>query len=395
MTEKKKQAITILLPIMVCMICMMSLTVLGIKEYSKNAYEQISGFCRFMIEKDPESEQQVLSFLKGYYLEGVKEREDIDLLEEYGYRSNDFSKESVGKVFGFSFAAFLLTALVFMSALGYWNRRSKKRIRELTDYLEEINYGTGGSIVPFKEDEFSHLQDEIYKTVTELYQTREGAVKAKINFADNLANIAHQLKTPITAAFLSLRLAQQSAPNIYIERIKSQLERLSGLEESLLTLSKIDAGVLYLEKKPVDVYTVLNLAAENLNELLSKEKITVSIPDKGNVEISGDMEWTMEAFINLMKNCMEHSAEEGVIYCDYSENPLYTEILIWDEGPGFDEKELPYLFDRFYRGKKAEKKGMGIGLSLARSVIELQNGNVTARNLPEGGACFEIRMYKN
>lgn len=394
MTDKRKQMLIILLPVFVCLICMSGLTAFGINELNKNTYKQISGFCRFMIEKNPEEEQRILSSLKGYYLRGVQEREDGGLLEEYGYRNSDFSKESAGELMRFCFIAFLAMVLGFFFALKYMKRCSKERIRELTDYLEEINTGAGGSIVRLKEDEFSHLQDEMYKTVTALYQTRGEAVKARENFADNLANIAHQLKTPVTAAFLSLRLMQQSSPNPYIERVKGQLERLSGLEESLLTLSKIDAGMLHLDRKPADVYTVLNLAADHLNDLLMKENVQVSVPDKGNIEMIADMEWTMEAFINLMKNCMEHAGEGGVIYCDYSENPLYTEILIWDEGPGFDEKELPHLFERFYRGKNADTKGTGIGLSLARSVIELQNGSLTARNLPEGGACFEVRIYR-
>lgn len=267
------------------------------------------------------------------------------------------------------------------------------RISELTDYLEQINVGADGTIIQTKEDEFSHLQDEIYKTVTTLYQTRDAAIKAKLNFADNLANIAHQLKTPITASVLSLQLMEKANPDNYAEQIKKQLERLNRLEESLLTLSRIDSGTLPLEYSQMDVYTVLNLAAENLNDLLLKENIFVDIPDNGCIEIYGDMEWTMEALINLLKNCMEHSQNGGTIHCDYSRNPLYVEILIWDDGNGFATEDIPHLFERFYRGKNTTGNGIGIGLTLARSIFELQNGNITARNLPGGGACFEIRVY--
>lgn len=101
----------------------------------------------------------------------------------------------------------------------------------------------------------------------------------------------------------------------------------------------------------------------------------------------------MEALMNLFKNSMEHSPSGSVISCDYSMNPLYAEIRIRDQGPGFQKQDLPRLFERFYRGKGNEKSGAGLGLSLARSIFELQNGTVTARNLPQGGACFEIRIY--
>ena len=107
------------------------------------------------------------------------------------------------------------------------------------------------------------------------------------------------------------------------------------------------------------------------------------------------MEWTMEAFLNLLKNCMEHSTQNGTIHCDYSTNSIYSEILIWDEGEGFYPDDIPHLFERFYRGKNASSNGIGIGLALAKSIFELQNGNITARNLPDGGACFEIRIYSH
>lgn len=147
-------------------------------------------------------------------------------------------------------------------------QKNRKRIDDLTEYLEQVNIGAGGTLIQAKEDEYSHLQDEIYKTVTMLYQTRETAVAAKKNFAENLANIAHQLKTPITAAFLSLQLMEKEIPGAYAEQVKQQLKRLNRLEESLLMLSKIDAGTLPLKREKVDLYTVLNLAADNLNDLL-------------------------------------------------------------------------------------------------------------------------------
>jgi len=210
-----------------------------------------------------------------------------------------------------------------------------------------------------------------------------------------LANIAHQLKTKITTLSLALQLSKKSDSAIYVQQMESQLESLSWLEEALLTLSKIDAGVLRLECSKVDVYTALTLATENLNELLVESEVSVSIPDKGCIEIDGDMEWTMEAFMNVIKNCIEHSVPRSSVHCDYSANPLYVEVLIWDEGKGFKEEDIPHLFERFYKGKDTSEKGIGIGLSLVRSIFEMQNGNITARNMTEGGACFEIRVYSH
>lgn len=280
-------------------------------------------------------------------------------------------------------------------------RRQKRRIAELTEYLEKVNTNTAGCIVYTTEDEFSHLQDEIYKTVTSLHKTREDALLAKANYAENLANIAHQLKTPITAISISLQLMEkqqsmekrQSMEEQYMKQIKKQLDRLSTLEESLLLLSRLDNGTLPMKNEAVDLYTVLNLASDNLDTLLAERNIAVEIREQGCVRIEGDLEWTMEAFMNLIKNCAEHAPANSQVHCTYEKNPLYTEILIWDEGNGFKEEDLPHLFERFYRGNSSKGTGIGIGLSIARAILELENGYITAKNRNEGGACFEIRIY--
>lgn len=395
MTEIRKQRLTVLIPVLVCVVSIIGITVFWQYEYRQTAFEHVSKLCEIIIENYPEGEEQALSALKQYHTLAEQEVKGNQFLKQYGYRNHEFCE---GVPWNFLIPSVVLIFLVicgFLLTVWRMNKRNRMRIEELTSYLEQVNVGAAGTVIQVKEDEFSHLQDEIYKTVTSLYQTREAAVQAKVNFADNLANIAHQLKTPITSAFLSLQLMKNATPNIYGEQIERQLDRLNRLEESLLTLSKIDAGTLHMEFSKVDIYTALNLAAENLNDLLLKENVSVDIPDHGCIEIYGDMEWIMEALMNLMKNCMEHSKHGGTIHCDYSSNPLYAEILIWDDGEGFQAEDIPHLFERFYRGKGAAGDGIGIGLSLAHFIFELQNGNITARNLPEGGACFEIRVYSH
>lgn len=395
MKERKKRRLIALLPVWICSFSVIGVSLFWMHEYRQAAFEHISKFCEIIIEEDPKAENQVLSAMKEYHMFTEQEIEGNQFLTQYGYDYDEVWEGVWQKFLIPSLALAFVAGGGTLLFLWYQNRRNRMRIRELTSYLEQVNIGSSGTIIQRTEDEFSHLQDEMYKTVTTLYQTREAAVKAKINFADNLANIAHQLKTPITAAFLSLQLMKDTEPNIYGEQIEKQLQRLNYLEEALLTLSKVDAGTLQLEHSPVDMYTALNLAAENLNDLLRKENISVNIPDHGCVEICGDMEWTMEALMNVMKNCMEHSVYGGTIHCDYSSNPLYTEIIIWDDGEGFPAEDIPYLFERFYRGKRAAGNGIGIGLALTKSILELENGTITARNLPKGGACFEIRFYSH
>ena len=395
MNGRKKKRTRLLFSIGICFFCIVCTSAVGLFSYQKAAFEHISTFCEILIENNPETEQSVFSALKEYHTLSEQEIKRNDFLAQYGYTVQGFCKGYPFQILIMSAALFVVAVcLLFLSEMRT-EKENRQRIAELTEYLERINIGTGGTILQTQEDDFSYLQDEIYKTVTTLYQTRETSVEARKQFAENLANIAHQLKTPITAAFLSLQLMERNVPEIYVKQMEKQLRRLNNLEESLLTLSKIDAGILPLANTKVDIYTALNLAAENLNDLLRKENVAVDIPDHGCMEFPGDLEWTMEALINLLKNCMEHSMPGGTVYCDYSANPLYHEILIWDEGTGFETEDIPHLFERFYRGRRAVGDGIGIGLALSRSIFELQNGTINAYNRRNGGACFEIRVYSH
>lgn len=290
---------------------------------------------------------------------------------------------------------FLLTA-----GLCLQKGRENLRIRTLTDYLEQANTGKAAILSALGEDAFSKLEDEIYKTVTFLYRTREAAVQAKEELARNLSNIAHQIKTPITAISLTVQTMgseetkEGKDKEERLLQIDRQLMRLTHLEEGLLILARLDAGTLVLKKKETDVFTLLMVAADTLHALLIRTDVSAIIPELGEMQIFVDPEWTMEAIMNLMKNCAEHSAGRS-IHCDYEQNPLYTEILIWDEGEGFEKEDIPYLFERFYRGKNAKEGGIGIGLALAKEIIERQNGTIRAENRKEGGALFTIRFYRH
>lgn len=396
--DKKNRILLILFPLLVCFVSIFWLSALWMREYREAVYVHISALCETIAEEYPGAERAALDSLKTLqeYMSDTDTRvppQGGEYLARYGYESRDFSGGIPGSIFFLTAAAPVLTALMFLLSFSCLHGYCRTRAEELVRYLRLVNSNLPGSLIQKTEDTFSKLQDEICKTVTELYRTREAALRAKENFADNLANIAHQLKTPLTAAFLSLRLMEESSPSPHTGQIERQLRRLNCLEESLLSLSKIDSGALVLKKSPVDIYTILTMAAENLEDFLQKAHVQVSVPDKGCALVCGDSDWLMEAFMNLMKNCMEHSAVGQTIYCDYSSNPLYTEVLVWDEGEGFKEEELSHLFERFYRGKHASGDGIGIGLSLARSILEMQNGVISARNLPRGGACFEIRIY--
>ena len=372
--------------------------------YSRLQFDLVNVICGEVLEQEPEMKHIVSAALKEYTGGNADGVAMGDVLSVLGYDISDFSDSSVAYDIMFAATGFLAGIFLFAITYAFRNKTEAKRIEELSDYLEQVNMGKAVVLSASGEDLFSKLEDEIYKTVTFLYQTKDAAVQAKNDFAENLSNIAHQIKTPITAISLSLQtLSEMPMKKEYetdrMEQIKKQLNRLIHLEESLLVLSRLDAGTLMFQKEDVDVFTLLVLAADNLQELFADSGTFIDIPESGEMAVTADLNWTMEAVINVMKNCMEHNAG-GTVHCSYGQNPLYTEIFIWDEGDGFAKEDIPHLFKRFYRGKNADAggnirgSGIGIGLALSKEIIEHQNGTIRAKNLPNGGACFEIRLYK-
>lgn len=369
-------------------------TVLMANFYQHMQFEMIGTILQEVIEEYPETRQTISAALKDYKNHPVP-KTDQTLLLELGYHSSDFWTPLHKQSVIFAIIGFLFSILLFWITFQHRNRKEILRIQKLTDYLEQVNLKKARLLLPSGEDEFSKLQDEIYKTVTMLYQMRDTALETKNHFAENLSNIAHQLKTPITAISLSIQMMRTHPNEDYPKQIQKQLSRLVYLEEALLVLSRIDAGTLTLEKKVVDVFTVLTLAADNLQEIFTKSDVSVLIPELGEMKILADLDWTMEAIMNLLKNCIEHSPSGGAIHCFYEENLLYTEIRIWDEGQGFANEDIPHLFERFYRGQNVKEGGIGIGLALAKEIIERQNGTIRAKNMPNRGGCFEIRFYND
>ena len=415
MSKKSNIKITILFVLSAGLIVTAMTAYLLSMYYRQVCFHILVGFCESIIEKNPDSRQAVLELLKtqDFQITGEKilsNKYDNHVIPNFGYYPSNLGITDATALW-IAILVFLAGSILFLFSFWYWHRKSDARIQALTKYLERINTGVQGLVFESSDDEFSKLQDEIYKTVTELYQTKEEALSARNNFAENLSNIAHQLKTPITSISLTIQMAKEHlgdtcaaetpqghtsmACKMYanIKDIERQINRLTHLEEALLLLSRIDAGTLVFDRKPTDVFTILSLASDNLYELFMQKGVLIDIPEMDEMNINVDLNWTMEAVMNLMKNCMEATETGTAVHCSYEKNPLYVQMRIWDEGEGFTKEDLTHLFERFYRGEKTKNTGIGIGLSLSKAIIEMQNGIIRAFNLPKGGACFEIRFY--
>ncbi len=407
MNEQKNMILVFRWSVAVSLIASFFAVMLAFSMYSRIQFNQMNAIFCEMLRQEPEAEDLLFSTLKEYKKNQENGNNDFtdnaareDVLSAWGYRRSDFAALFYGKHLAVSAAGCLVGIFLFVLMVYRRNHREAIRIRALTEYLEQVNSGKSLILTAFGEDKFSKLEDEIYKTVTFLCQTKDEAMQAKNDFAQNLSNIAHQIKTPLTSISLIMQRMgqdldkddQKQMQRQMQKQVQRQVERLMGLEEALLVLAKIDAGTLVLQKEETDVFTLLVLAADNLQELSDQFGVPIDVPELGQMAITADLDWTMEAIMNLMKNGIEHGSG-GRIHCSYAQNPFYMDILIWDEGEGFAAEDILHLFERFYCGKNAGEGSLGIGLALAKEIIESQNGTIQARNRPEGGALFEIHFY--
>ena len=321
-----------------------------------------------------------------------------EILRQYGYGRDVYS--FVPAWFGAAAYAipFCITLIMIFSFRLYWQkkvREDEKRTAVLSGYLDRIMEGQYDTLM--QHDTGSELEDSIYKAVVLLREEREQAQGAKKNLADNMADLSHQLKTPAASIGLTLSLLKKKAwdeeTKQDIGRMEGQVGHLQHLVGSMLTLSRLDAGVLELEEKELDLEEMLVDAVQPFVRQMEEKRICFGIRGADGISLSGDFGWCSEAFGNIIKNCVEHTPEQGNISIACRDNPIYTEIVIQDSGRGFDEADLPHLFERFYRGAGFSKDSAGIGLALAKSIIEKENGTVTAKNTETGGAGFYIKFY--
>ncbi|MDO4273121.1 MAG: HAMP domain-containing sensor histidine kinase [Eubacteriales bacterium] len=324
-------------------------------------------------------------------------RQDAEqYLESYGYGRLSSLPAHLPYTMGICISLFQGAGIICFFLRLRQNQYQRVRIGELTEYLKAAGHGQA-KILSRKEDEFSYLEDEIYKTVFELACTKEEAVKDHEILTERIADIAHQLKTPLTSMSLMAELLgpAQTDQQEYLDRLKAQVERLKALVSSLLTLARLDSHTLEFRQDTIDMEELIHMSAEPLHELMRQKNIRLNIRRKSEEEIwiQTDMQWSAEAILNILKNCVEHTPENGEINVFYETNPLYVLVTAEDGGTGIPKKDLSHLFERFYRGEKAAKDSAGIGLALARSIIEAQNGQIRAENSPAGHARFTIKWY--
>ncbi|WP_282924684.1 sensor histidine kinase [Peptoniphilus genitalis] len=277
---------------------------------------------------------------------------------------------------------------VSLLALYYFlKKRQKKRIEELENLIDRL--GEKNYSIPMVQDDFSILEDKIYKIFIELVEARELVEKNSKKQTQNLEDIAHQIKTPITSMFFDLETIDKTEDNKKeIEGLELQLERLNSLADILLKLSSLDANIDKMEKSEVLISEIIDYVLDILRKSIDEKNVKI-ICDYEDYETKVDYYWISEALINIIKNAISLDRLTK-IKISTNKNPIYTEIIIEDDGGGIKEESFKKIFERFY--KSPDSKGFGIGLAMAKSIIEANNGAISVKN-GKDGAIFKIKFY--
>ena len=276
-----------------------------------------------------------------------------------------------------------------------------KRYRRIASLADDINHVLhGDSPIDFdnySEGELSILHSEIYKMTVRLREQQQKLLSDKEYLADSLADISHQIRTPLTSINLLVeRLSVSGLTDECRHQLTNELygllDRIDWLITTLLKISKLDAGTVQFNRDTVSLEMLINKSCAPLLIPIELRGQELVICAEGN--FYGDPAWTSEAVGNIVKNCMEHTPDGGKIEIEATENALYSEIVIKDNGTGISPEDLPHIFERFYKGKDSDGKSFGIGLALSRMIIAGQKGTVKAENRKNTGAMFTLRFYK-
>lgn len=273
-------------------------------------------------------------------------------------------------------------------------------IEKLSSYLRQIMSGNYSLDVRDNvEGELSILKNEIYKVTLMLSEQRDGLQEDKLHLSNAISDISHQLKTPLTSMLVmadllnDAKLSEEKRAE-FTNNIRIQLERIDWLVSSLLKLSKIDAGTVKFKKERIKVKDVIDKVVKPFLIPMDIKEQNISVKGEPETSFLGDINWTAEALINILKNCIEHTNNGGSIHISFSENVLFTEIIISDNGRGILREDLPYIFKRFYKGKNAGDDSVGIGLAMAHRIITSQNGDIVVTSELGMGTSFQVKFYK-
>lgn len=365
------------------------------KMYTKNYNDKINTIISNIKNKYPDIEESDI-------IEIINSEEDSeDILSKYGIDSITKNDKVNNKIRIISLIIIITFDSLIILIFYLYDKNKSKKIKEITKMISKINNRQFDiDINDFNEGELSILKNEISKTTIMLRQVADNSINDKLNLKDSLGDISHQLKTPLTSITIMIDNIldnpdmDEKTRKRFLINIKREILNINFLVMSLLKLSKFDANVVKFNKESVYLKDIINESIKNVSMIKELKNITIKVSGDDNIKLLCDFKWQVESITNILKNSIEHTKEYGIVEVNYSENKLYTRILIKDNGKGIDSDDLPHIFDRFYKGKNGSNDSFGIGLSLSKTIIEKEGGSITVKSTPNIGTIFTIKYLK-
>lgn len=349
-----------------------------------NVYAKVSNG---VIKVYPELEDEIIDSL-------MSDNNDKTILEKYGI-NNKINILDTKKIYIEIIIIYLLIIIVISTIYIIHNIYVFKKIKGLSIYTTKIlNDDYSMDIRSYDEGDISNLKNDLYKMTIKLKETRDIELKEKKYLETTLEDISHQLRTPLTSMNVGLEVLSGNVDAItkkeFIQMEKKNLDRIEWLVTSLLKMSRLDSGTVLLVDKKEDLSKIIDNALEPIKIPIELKGISLINEVDKNLKIKVDENWVREAFINVLKNAYEHT--NSLIKIVSSDNPIYTEVKIIDDGAGISNTDLPHIFERFYKGS-TNKESIGIGLNMAKKIIEKENGNISVQT-SNNGTTFIIKFYK-
>lgn len=292
----------------------------------------------------------------------------------------------------------LILGIILTGVYFYNIKKRNDKINELNNYLSLMCSGNFDlDIMDNSEGEMSILKNNLYKIMTLLKTQNEQLNTDKLYLANSLADISHQLKTPLTSMMVMSDLLKdekdEGKRNEFLSIIETQLDKMKWLITNLLKISKLDAGATEFKHEKFNIAPILEKSLKQFYVTCDVREIKI-VNEINDFEFVGDENWTGEAIENIIKNCIEHTNNNGKLRFFSQRMNVYNSLFIQDNGCGITKEDLPHIFERFYHGKNSSSESVGIGLALAKTVLEKEKGDIIVNSELGKGSIFELRFYK-
>ncbi|WMM25158.1 HAMP domain-containing sensor histidine kinase [Tissierella sp. MB52-C2] len=354
-----------------------------------------------IIKNHPELKDEIIPYItKEVSKENIVIGQEI--LKSYGYYE-ELNKSFQPILKGNKLQIFIsLIILSFIIPLGLMlkgeYKKIYKKVQDIYTASEKVVEGDFGIYLAEEgEGDFNILNHQFNQMAGRLENSLSVLKREKIFLRNMISDISHQLKTPLSSLIVinDLLLEDEnmdlSIRQNFLEKEKSQLDRMEWLTINLLKVARIEAGAIEFKKEKALLKDILNIALSALNHRLENQ--VLEIEEDENAIFYGDKDWTGEALINIIKNAIEHS--RGKVNISLEETPLFSSIIVRDNGEGIDEKHLPHIFERFYKvSSEVKPESIGIGLNLAKLIVESQDGTISVKSKKNEGTEFTMTFLK-